>query len=491
VYPTTDDAGNTLETEFGLSTYKDSQYVTIQEMPESSPLGQLPRSLEVYLERDLVDRVKPGDRVCVVGIYRAMANVNTSSTNGVFRVLLLANSVSRLSREVGAAAVSGPDLRNMREFAKRPDFFDVLARSLAPSIHGHGPIKRALALLLAGGLEHNLPNGTHIRGDINMLLVGDPSTAKSQLLRFVLNIAPLAVNTTGRGSSGVGLTAAVTTDPDTGERRLEAGAMVLADRGIVCIDEFDKMSDATRSILHEVRRRRAAVVCAAGWCAIMHHVPRRHGVASAHHHSPRFPPPPPHTPTALCSPQVMEQQTVSIAKAGIIATLNARTSILASANPVESRYNPRLSVVENIQLPPTLLSRFDLIYLVLDNEQADSDRQLATHLVSESGARVGMGGSEGSREHAGETLPGFACPSHSTHPLYCFHDAPATPFPVPAQVSLFQDPSERPSRTAPYSTSQLTEYISYAKTHIHPVIAPSGACGGDGVPRRTTRAHVW
>jgi DNA replication licensing factor MCM3 len=244
IYPSKDDDGNVLETEFGLSTYKDSQYITIQEMPESSPLGQLPRSLEVYLERDLVDLVKPGDRVCIVGIYRATVGANTKETGGIFRCMLLATAVARLSREVGSAAVSGPDLRNMREFAKRPDFFAVLARSLAPSIHGHGHIKRALALLLAGGLEHNLPNGTHIRGDINMLLVGDPSTAKSQLLRFVLNIAPLAVNTTGRGSSGVGLTAAVTSDPDTGERRLEAGAMVLADRGVVCIDEFDKMSDA-------------------------------------------------------------------------------------------------------------------------------------------------------------------------------------------------------------------------------------------------------
>jgi len=242
IMPTVDKDNNPLIQEYGLSVYKDSQVFTIQEMPEAAPLGQLPRSVDVYVDGDLVDETKPGDRVAVVGVYRADAGNQPGGTFGNFKTILVGNSIRKLRKSAFNVTPSVPDVANIEAFAANPDAFKILSRSLAPSIFGHKEVKESLALLLLGGREHVLKNGTHLRGDINILMVGDPSTAKSQLLRFVLNTAPIAVNTTGRGSSGVGLTAAVTTNTETGERQLEAGAMVLADRGVVCIDEFDKVS---------------------------------------------------------------------------------------------------------------------------------------------------------------------------------------------------------------------------------------------------------
>jgi len=329
VYPTHDADKNPLTTEFGLCEFRNHQKIYIQDMPERTEAGTMPRTIEVIVENDLVDSCKPGDRVQMIGVYRAMAGRAQGSATGRFRTLLIANNVRRIGVDEHKRDLTPEDVQNFRELIKQNNLFDLLSRSIAPCIYGHEYIKKAVTLMLLGGVEKNLDNGTHIRGDINILMVGDPSTAKSQMLRAVMNIGHLVINTTGRGSSGVGLTAAVTSDKDTGERRLEAGAMVLADRGIVTIDEFDKMTDVDRTAIHEV----------------------------------------------------MEQQTVTIAKAGIHTSLNARCSVLAASNPVYGQYDSNLPPAQNIALPDSLLSRFDLLFIVLDKLNPRIDRAISEHVL--------------------------------------------------------------------------------------------------------------
>ena len=285
---------NPLSFEYGLSDYKDIQTINLQEMPEKVPAGLLSRSIEVILQDDLVDQTKPGDRIQINGVLRPLVGGATFSS-GTFRTVIVATSVTQVQAQT-EANLTVDEIKSIKRMSKREDLVNLLVQSMAPSVFGHNDVKKGCILQLVGGQEKVLNSSTRLRGDINMLLIGDPSTAKSQMLRHMLNLAPLAFNTTGRGSSGVGLTAAVTIDRDTGEKQLEAGAMVLADRGLICIDEFDKMSPEDRVAMHEV----------------------------------------------------MEQQTVTIAKAGIHVSLNARCSVLAAANPIYGEFIKEKPVNVNI-----------------------------------------------------------------------------------------------------------------------------------------------
>lgn len=401
VYPQKDQDNNPLETEYGFCKYVDFQTISMQEMPEKAPTGQLPRSVDVVLHGDLVDLCKPGDRVKLVGVYRSLGGLSQQNSNPSFRTIVIANNVQPIVKSIYQRPVSDKDIETIKKISKRKNIFEILAESIAPSIYGSSMLKKAVLLQLLGGEEKNLENGTHIRGDINLLLVGDPSTAKSQMLRFVLKMAPLAIATTGRGSSGVGLTAAVVADKDTGDRRLEAGAMVLADRGIVCIDEFDKMTDIDRVTIHEV----------------------------------------------------MEQQTVTIAKAGIHTTLNARCSVLAAANPQFGQYDNRLSPAANTAMPDSLMSRFDLVFILLDEISARRDRILAEHVLGLHSLRLEDCDDAAAHQDDGDQAANA--------------DDDDTPWEKFATVDLSTIGSSS-TRKRLLKIDFLKKYIHYAKTRIHP-----------------------
>ncbi|KNA03934.1 hypothetical protein SOVF_204460 [Spinacia oleracea] len=317
------------------SKYVDQQTLKLQENPEDVPTGELPRNMLLSVDRHLVQTIVPGTRLTVMGIYSIFQASNSSTAHKgavairqpYIRVVGIEEANEANSR--GQAAFTAEEIEGFKRFAAQPDAYQTICSKIAPSIFGHDEVKRAVASLLFGGSRKTLPDGVRLRGDINVLLLGDPSTAKSQFLKFVEKTAPVAVYTSGKGSSAAGLTASVIRDSGSREFYLEGGAMVLADGGVVCIDEFDKMRPEDRVAIHEA----------------------------------------------------MEQQTISIAKAGITTVLNSRTSVLAAANPPSGRYDDLKTAQDNIDLQTTILSRFDLIFIVKDVRMYSQDKIIASHII--------------------------------------------------------------------------------------------------------------
>jgi len=315
----------------------DFQVLKLQESPDAVPNGEMPRHMQLYCDRYLTEKVVPGNRVTVMGIYsiKKVAQKNDKDRDGVgvgirkpyLRVVGIQVDTEGPGRSSGAP-LNPLEEEEFNRFASRPDAFETLAKSIAPFIYGSEDIKEAIACLLFGGSRKRLPDGLTRRGDINVLLLGDPGTAKSQLLKFVEKVSPIGVYTSGKGSSAAGLTASVMRDPASRNFIMEGGAMVLADGGVVCIDEFDKMREDDRVAIHEA----------------------------------------------------MEQQTISIAKAGITTTLNSRCSVLAAANSVFGRWDETKGE-ENIDFMPTILSRFDMIFIVKDEHEQGKDMRLAKHVM--------------------------------------------------------------------------------------------------------------
>jgi len=315
------------------SEFIDWQSVMIQEIPEDLPPGRIPRAIQAILTYDLVDSVKPGDRVTLMGTFKSVLAQSTNSMNStLFKTFIDVNYIDPEDKTEGFIELSKKDKEEIERLSKEPMIQKKIARSISPVIYGRDDLKMATALSLFGGTRKPRPGGGYKRGDIHLLFVGDPGTGKSEILKSAIEISPRGLYTSGKGSTAVGLTAAVIKDTETGQMNLEAGAIILANGGVAAIDEFDKMDTSDRSALHEA----------------------------------------------------MEQQTVSIAKAGIVATLKAQTAIIAAANPRTGRYDRYKTPTQNIHLPPSLLSRFDLIFIVTDKPDPANDAQMAEFILQNS-----------------------------------------------------------------------------------------------------------
>ncbi len=357
------------------SEFIDWQSITIQEVPEDLPAGRIPRSIQAILTYDLVDTIKPGDRINVMGIFKSVLAQSIKGLNStLFKTYVDVNFIDPEDKSEEYIDISKEDIKVIEKLSKEPMIQKKIARSISPTIFGRDDLKMACALSLFGGTRKPRPGGSFKRGDIHVLFVGDPGTGKSEILKSAVEISPRGLYTSGKGSSGVGLTAAVIKDTETGQMNLEAGAIILANGGIAAIDEFDKMDTADRSALHEA----------------------------------------------------MAQQTVSIAKAGIVATLKSQTAIIAAANPYTGRFNEYKSFIENTRMPPSLLSRFDLIFKVVDRPDPANDAQMAEFILQN----------------------------------------------AMMEPDEFLEETEKANKMiAPINADILKKYIKYARRNVHPIIS--------------------
>jgi replicative DNA helicase Mcm len=312
------------------SRFVDSQKLRIQESPEGLRGGEQPQTLDVDVTDDLSGKVAPGDRVIINGILRSMQRIVKGEKSTVFDIFLECNSIEIAEKEFEEVEIDEKSEDEIRTLSRDPMIYRMITNSIAPTIYGSEDVKQAIALQLFGGIAKEMPDGTHLRGDIHVLLIGDPGIAKSQLLRYVVKLSPRAIYTSGQSSTAAGLTATAVKD-EFGEGRwtLEAGALVLADMGVAAVDEMDKMEKGDRSALHEA----------------------------------------------------MEQQSISVAKAGITATLKSRCALLGAANPKYGRFDMFGDISDQINMPPSLLSRFDLIFIMTDQPEQKRDLAIAEHIL--------------------------------------------------------------------------------------------------------------
>jgi len=431
------------------TVYGNYQRMLIQEPPGTVPPGRLPRYKEVICTGDLIDVARPGDLIEVTGIYRHSFDASLNLRHGfpVFATVIEANYIRRLDGALAELdALTDEDEKTIQALARDPYLAERVTATIAPSIYGHENVKRALALALFGGQAKEIGERHRTRGDINVLILGDPGMAKSQFLKYLEKVAPRAVYTTGKGASAVGLTAAVHRDPVSREWTLEGGALVLADQGVCLIDEFDKMNDQDRTSIHEA----------------------------------------------------MEQQSISISKAGIVTTLQARCAVIAAANPTKGRYDPAVSFMENVDLTEPILSRFDVLCVVRDVVDPSADEQLADFVVQShmqahpygvlmtsrnAGAERTHGNDSADETDVGASQPlvpvlplsqpAEAAPVEARDPPSTTAVSPTRPLaealdPVSTSGRMCS-PGER--RFEPIPQDLFRKYIVYARRRVHPRLA--------------------